>query len=47
MLKLCDIGNTTHTTKCPITKIPAYAFLYLLGHAAYTKYLGGRDGAIG
>jgi predicted AAA+ superfamily ATPase len=35
-----DFGNTDHTTKSPITKIPAFAFLYLLGHAEYTKYLG-------
>jgi len=34
-----DFGITDHATKCPIIKIPAYAFLYLLGHAGYTKYL--------
>ncbi|WP_373233441.1 ATP-binding protein [Cohnella sp.] len=34
-----DYGNTDHPTKCPITKIPAFAFLYLLGHAEYTRYL--------
>ncbi|GIQ70500.1 ATP-binding protein [Xylanibacillus composti] len=34
-----DYGNTDHPTNCPITKIPAFAFLYLLGHAEYTRYL--------
>jgi len=34
-----DYGVTDHGTKCPIIKIPAFAFLYLLGHAEYTKYL--------
>lgn len=34
-----DYGNTDHATKNPITKIPAFAFLYLLGHAEYTRYL--------
>ena len=34
-----DYGNTDHPTKVPITKIPAYAFLYLLGNAEYTRYL--------
>ncbi len=34
-----DYGNTSHSTKCPITKIPAFAFLYLLGHAEYSRYL--------
>lgn len=34
-----DYGNTDHSTKSPITKIPAFAFLYLLGHAEYTRYL--------
>ncbi len=37
-----DFGNMDHSTRCPITKIPAFAFLYLLGHAEYTKYLGFR-----
>lgn len=34
-----DYGNMDYPTKCPITKIPAFAFLYLLGHAEYTRYL--------
>lgn len=34
-----DYGNTDHPTRNPITKIPAFAFLYLLGHAEYTRYL--------
>jgi len=34
-----DFGITGHATKCPIVKIPAFAFLYLLGHAEYTAYL--------
>lgn len=37
-----DYGNTNHAAKCPITKIPAFAFLYLLGHAEYSKYLESR-----
>ncbi|TDF94430.1 ATP-binding protein [Paenibacillus piri] len=35
-----DFGITDHATSCPIIKIPAFAFLYLLGHAEYTRYLG-------
>lgn len=33
-----DYGNTNHPAKSPITKIPAFAFLYLPGHAEYTRY---------
>jgi hypothetical protein len=33
-----DYGVTDYGKKCPIIKIPAYAFLYLLGHAEFTKY---------
>ncbi len=34
-----DYGKTDHPTRCPIIKIPAFAFLYLLGHAENTRYL--------
>ncbi|WP_127581328.1 ATP-binding protein [Paenibacillus koleovorans] len=34
-----DYGKTDHQTRCPIIKIPAFAFLYLLGHAEYTRYM--------
>lgn len=34
-----DFGITNHGTKCPIVKIPAYAFLYLLGCSEYTRFL--------
>lgn len=35
-----DYGVTPHQTSVPIMRIPAYAFLYLLGHAEKTRYLG-------
>jgi len=33
-----DYGRTEHASACPIVKIPAFAFLYLLGHAQASTY---------
>lgn len=33
-----DYGLTSHDTKIPIMRVPAHAFLYLLGHAEKTGY---------
>ena len=33
-----DYGVTQHQTTVPVMRIPAYAFLYLLGHAEYDRY---------
>ena len=33
-----DYGVTSHQTLNPIIKIPAFAFLYLLGHVEYASY---------
>ena len=35
-----DYGVIPFQTKVPVMKIPAHAFLYLLGHAEKTGYLG-------
>lgn len=35
-----DYGMVSHPTKTPIVKIPAFAFLYLLGHAEHEAYVG-------
>ncbi|MDB5055453.1 MAG: family ATPase [Bacilli bacterium] len=35
-----DYGVTKHKTLSPIIKIPAFAFLYLLGHVEYISYIG-------
>lgn len=35
-----DYGIAAHKTRVPIMRIPAHAFLYLLGHAEKTGYLG-------
>ena len=37
--RLDDYGVTSHKTQVPIMRIPAHAFLYLLGHAEKTGYL--------
>jgi predicted AAA+ superfamily ATPase len=35
-----DYGFVSHPTRTKIVKIPAFAFLYLLGHAEYEGYIG-------
>lgn len=35
-----DFGVLQHETKVPVMRVPAHAFLYLLGHAEKTGYLG-------
>jgi uncharacterized protein len=35
-----DYGIASHITKVPIMRVPAHAFLYLLGHAEKEGYLG-------
>lgn len=37
-----DYGVMSYKTKVPIMRVPAHAFLYLLGHAEKTGYLGVR-----
>lgn len=37
-----DYGAAPHKTRVPIMRIPAHAFLYLLGHAEKNHYLGCR-----
>jgi uncharacterized protein len=34
-----DFGITSHSTKIPVMRIPAHAFLYLLGHTEKISYL--------
>ena len=34
-----DYGLTSHNTKIPVMRVPAHAFLYLLGHAEKAGYL--------
>lgn len=33
-------GIASHNSKVPIMRVPAHAFLYLLGHAEKEGYLG-------
>lgn len=38
-----DFGTLPYSTKVPVVKIPAYAFLYLLGHAEKQEYMPRKD----
>ena len=35
--KIDDYGLMQHQTRVPVMRIPAHAFLYLLGHAEYNS----------